>query len=84
MAFWGAPLANPQHALMCVRAAVALQREIHVLNTRARRRISAEKPRGQRGASETALPLLPILNFGTGVIQGWLPPGLWVRRKRSL
>jgi class 3 adenylate cyclase/CHASE2 domain-containing sensor protein len=77
MAFWGAPLANPQHAVMCVRAAVALQREIHGLNmSREAENQRRKSVWGKGDTSQTALSPLPILNFGTGVNTGLVTAGL--------
>ncbi|MCX6895780.1 MAG: CHASE2 domain-containing protein [Verrucomicrobia bacterium] len=78
MAFWNAPAVMPQHALQCVRAAIAAQRAIDALN---RRRADANTHREleniQRAAAgEPPLPPLPILTLGTGINTGPAVVGL--------
>lgn len=70
MAFWGAPTANPQHALACVRAAVGAQRAMHKLNLQ-----RAQENVG-RAAAQPPLPKLPILSLGTGINTGVATAGL--------
>lgn len=60
MAFWGAPIADPDHALHCVQAAIAAQRAMAALNR-------------QRAA---ATPPLPTLQLGTGINTGVMTVGL--------
>ncbi len=78
MAFWGAPVANPKHAVGCVRAAIETQRGIFRANQQRR----AENERREiensaRAASgESARPLLPILMLGCGVNTGVVDVGL--------
>ena len=45
MAFWGAPIPNPKHALACVHAAIDAQRAVHRLNLTGRRRTCAGRRR---------------------------------------
>ncbi|HUA67260.1 MAG TPA: adenylate/guanylate cyclase domain-containing protein [Candidatus Saccharimonadales bacterium] len=70
MAFWGAPVANPKHAVGCVRAAIETQRGIHNLNEQRR----AENSAGATGQISRAL--LPILTLGCGVNTGVVDVGL--------
>ena len=78
MAFWGAPTANPRHALACVQAAIGSQRAIHDLN----RQRAAENDRrateneARRAAGQPRLPMLPILTLGTGINTGLATAGL--------
>lgn len=78
VAFWGAPLPNPQHALCCVRAAIDAQRAIHALNRERR----AENQRREQAnptrlaAGQPPLPLLPVLDLGTGINTGTVIVGL--------
>ena len=78
MAFWGAPVAQPQHALNCVRAAVDAQRAIDDLNRqRAAENARREIENLQRAAnSQPPLPPLPILSLGTGINTGAAIVGL--------
>ena len=68
MAFWGAPTANPQHAMSCVRAAVEAQRAIHQLNER---RGAENVVRSRAGPTP-----LPLLELGTGINTGVVTVGL--------
>ena len=78
MAFWNAPVTTPQHALQCVRAAIAAQRAIDDLNRRrAALNTGRELENLQRiAASEPPLPPLPILTLGTGINTGQAIVGL--------
>lgn len=78
MAFWNAPVATPQHALECVRAAIAAQRAIDDLNRRrAALNAGRELENLQRAAAgEPPLPPLPILTLGTGINTGQAIVGL--------
>jgi adenylate cyclase len=78
MAFWGAPTANEQHAVDCVRAAIEAQRAIHELNTR---RAAGNLRQAREGASSTSAggespAPLPILSLGTGINTGMAIVGL--------
>jgi class 3 adenylate cyclase len=78
MAFWGAPTANEQHAVDCVRAAIEAQRAIHELNTR---RAAGNLRQAREGASSTPAggespAPLPILSLGTGINTGMAIVGL--------
>lgn len=72
MAFWGAPLPNPQHALDAVRAAIQAQRAMSELNQdRQKKNKQREEENVERAAkSLPLLPLLPILSMGTGINTG--------------
>jgi len=72
MAFWGAPTADPRHALHCVRTAIDAQRAVQAFNDR---RVLENK----RIESENALriadglppwPQLPLISLGTGINTG--------------
>jgi class 3 adenylate cyclase len=72
MAFWGAPLPNPQHALAAVRCAIEAQQALHALNLQ---RGEENKRREQenverRRAGQPALSRLPVLSMGTGINTG--------------
>jgi class 3 adenylate cyclase len=72
MAFWGAPLANPHHALSAVRCAIEAQQSLHALNTQ---RETENKRREQenverRRAGQPALSRLPVLSMGSGINTG--------------
>ena len=78
MAFWGAPAANPKHALDCVKAAVAAQRAVYDLN---RNRAEENKRREQENivrvaAGQPPKPMLPILLMGSGINTGMVTVGL--------
>ncbi|MBI3413738.1 MAG: adenylate/guanylate cyclase domain-containing protein [Verrucomicrobia bacterium] len=78
MAFWGAPLANEQHASNCVRAAIDAQRNMHALNLeRAAENQRREKENEARVArGEPPVPMLPLLSLGTGINTGLVTVGL--------
>ncbi|MHB8523814.1 MAG: adenylate/guanylate cyclase domain-containing protein, partial [Limisphaerales bacterium] len=77
MAFWGAPSPNPQHALACVRGAIAAQRAVMALNQeRDRQNRQLEQESADR--ARTGLPpppLLPMLRVGSGISTGTLTVG---------
>ena len=72
MAFWGAPLDNPHHALAAVRCAIEVQQALCSLNARR----AEENKRRERENFErlrTNLPLLsrlPVLSMGSGINTG--------------
>jgi class 3 adenylate cyclase/CHASE2 domain-containing sensor protein len=72
MAFWGAPLPNPHHALDAVRAAIQAQRAMADLNLeRQKKNQKREEENIERGRK--GLPLLsplPVLSMGTGINSG--------------
>jgi class 3 adenylate cyclase/CHASE2 domain-containing sensor protein len=78
MAFWGAPVANPKHAVGCVRAAIEAQRGIHHVNQQ--RRAENERRTVDNAASaasgEMGKSLLPILTLGCGINTGVVDVGL--------
>lgn len=78
MFFWGAPLPNPQHALACVRAAVAAQRAIYWLNQQ--RAAENQKREIENRARESAglppKPPLATLTLGTGINTGIVTAGI--------
>jgi class 3 adenylate cyclase len=72
MAFWGAPVPNPRHAVDAVRAAIAAQQSLASLN---RNRQSQNKRREEENAARAKLglpphSLLPVLSLGTGINTG--------------
>jgi len=78
MAFWGAPAANEQHALCCVRAAIDCQRSLYKLN---QERFDENEGRKKQNAALAAegkppVPLLPLLSLGTGINSGYATVGL--------
>mgnify|MGYP000053032105 CR=1 FL=1 len=78
MAFWGAPTANEKHALSCVRAAIAAQRNIHKLNLeRQQENQRREAENAKRAAANLPqLPLLSLLFLGSGINTGTVTVGL--------
>jgi class 3 adenylate cyclase len=78
MAFWGAPTANPRHALACVRAAIETQRAIFELNEQ--RTLQNHQRELENQARQSAglplRPLLPILLLGSGINTGSATAGL--------
>lgn len=78
MAFWGAPTPNDQHALCCVRAAIDAQRAMYDLRVE---RFAENKRReleneDRRAAGQEPLPMLPLLDLGTGINSGVAIVGL--------
>ena len=72
MAFWGAPLPNPHHALAAVRCAIEAQQALHALNVQ---REEENKRREQENferlrAGSPLLPRLPVLSMGSGINTG--------------
>lgn len=78
MAFWGAPTANPRHAVIAVIAALDAQWAIQYLNdwraVETRRREIQNVDRVARG--EAPLPPLPCLNLGSGLNTGHVTVGM--------
>jgi class 3 adenylate cyclase/CHASE2 domain-containing sensor protein len=78
MAFWGAPIPNPKHALACVRAAIDVQRAVRRLNMEREvenRRLEAENLK-RAAEGRPLLQLLPVLSIGSGVNTGVVTVGL--------
>ncbi len=78
MAFWGAPTADPKHALACVQAAIDAQRAVYELN---QQRATENKKRelenlARLAAGLPALPMLPTLLLGSGINTGMATVGL--------
>jgi class 3 adenylate cyclase/CHASE2 domain-containing sensor protein len=77
MAFWGAPIANPRHALCCVQAAIDAQRAVYRMN------LAREEENQRReaeniklaAAGEPLLDPLPILVIGSGINTGVVTAG---------
>ena len=78
MAFWGAPTANPKHALACVQAAIDAQRAIHRLNQQRleENRQLEVKNHARVAAGLPPLPLHATLKLGTGINSGLVTVGL--------
>jgi class 3 adenylate cyclase/CHASE2 domain-containing sensor protein len=78
MAFWGAPLEEPKHALCAVRCAIDAQRAMYAVNLiRAQeneRRKTENVAREARG--EEPLALQPVLQLGSGINTGSSTVGL--------
>jgi class 3 adenylate cyclase/CHASE2 domain-containing sensor protein len=78
MAFWGAPAASPNHAVLCVRAAIEAQRAISALNekrTIENSQIEAENV-ARRSSGLPPKRLHALLNLGTGINTGMATAGL--------
>jgi len=80
MAFWGAPVANPKHAVGCVRAAIAAQRGIFNINQQRRaeneRRVAENAANATSGDTARFLHPLPVLALGCGINTGVVDVGL--------
>ena len=78
MAFWGAPTADPKHAVNCVRAAIDAQRAIQKLNEeRGVENVRREEENKTRSAAgQPLLPPLEQLALGTGINSGTMTVGL--------
>ncbi len=78
MAFWGAPIANEQHAVGCVQAAIDAQRAMYKLN---QERFAENKRREEENKVLAAdqkplLESLPLLSLGSGINSGVAIVGL--------
>ncbi|MDX1951272.1 MAG: adenylate/guanylate cyclase domain-containing protein [Verrucomicrobiota bacterium] len=78
MAFWGAPVSNPQHALYCVRAAIDAQRSMYELN---QQRFVENERRKVENVTRIAnglepLEMHPLLSLGSGINTGVAIVGL--------
>ena len=78
MAFWGAPIADDQHALRCVRAAIDSQRAIHVLNQQRaiENQEREEESLARVSTGQPPLQMLPLLTLGSGINTGTIIAGL--------
>ncbi len=78
MAFWGAPIHDPHHALRCVLAAIESQQAIERLNEQSNReneeRAKENPARLARG--EPPVEKLPEISLGTGINTGFVTVGL--------
>lgn len=77
MAFWGAPVAREDHALACVKAAIAIHRAVHSLNEQ---RQAENQQRQQDNIARQAggraiLELLPVLHVGSAMNSGCVTVG---------
>jgi len=72
MAFWGAPLANPHHALAAVRCAIEAQQALYSLNAQREKenRQREQENIGRLGAGLPLLSRLPVLSMGGGINTG--------------
>lgn len=78
MAFWGAPTADPQQAVHCVRAAMEAQRALEAFNARRaeeNKRIEAGNPLRVKSGLPPR-PLLSMISMGTGINTGSAIAGL--------
>jgi adenylate cyclase len=78
MAFWGAPIANPKHALCCVQAAMEAQRSIYRLNQEREAENRRREAQNLLLAAEgkPLLSPLPTLVLGSGINTGVVTVGL--------
>lgn len=78
LAFWGAPTANDRHAVDCVRAAIEGQRAIRQLNLRraAENERRAKQNAARAASGDPALPLLQLLEMGSGISTGMATVGV--------
>jgi class 3 adenylate cyclase/CHASE2 domain-containing sensor protein len=72
MAFWGAPISNPRHAVDCVMAAIDAQRGLAELNVQRKAdNVRRAEENVQRAAMNVpAQPMLPVLSMGSGINTG--------------
>ncbi len=72
MAFWGAPVPDPNHAMQALKCAAAVQQSIERIN----REFGAENQRrdqenqSRQAQKQPPLPLLPVLRLGIGLNSG--------------
>ncbi|HIL68480.1 MAG TPA: adenylate/guanylate cyclase domain-containing protein [Verrucomicrobia bacterium] len=78
MAFWGAPLDNPNHAIDAVRASIEGQRAIFRVNEARREQNTARERINQDRELEgkRPLPMLSLMEIGIGVNSGPATVGL--------
>ena len=78
MAFWGAPVPNPRHAVGCVHAVIDMQRAIFELNQQRREENARREEENMRRAFEgrPPVPLLDVLAMGSGINTGTVTVGL--------
>lgn len=78
MAFWGAPVPNPKHAVDCVQAVIEMQRAIFELNQkRTQENARREEENLQRSfKGGLPVPMLEILTMGSGINTGVVTAGL--------
>jgi class 3 adenylate cyclase/CHASE2 domain-containing sensor protein len=78
MAFWGAPVPNPNHAVACVRAAIEAQRGIAALNQERAAQNHQRELENSRliASSQEPLQMFPQLQLGTGINTGPATAGL--------
>jgi class 3 adenylate cyclase/CHASE2 domain-containing sensor protein len=85
MAFWGAPVPNPRHALHCIHAAIDAQRAIYRLNQEREienQRRAVENAR-LAAAGQPLLPALAVLSVGSGINTGAVTVGLMGTEERQ-
>jgi adenylate cyclase len=72
MAFWGAPLDNPHHALAAVRCAIEAQQALYSVNAlREEENRRRERENFERlGTGGPLLHALPVLSMGSGINTG--------------
>lgn len=77
MAFWGAPVVRDDHALACIKAAIAIHRAVHSLNSL--RQAENEKRQQdnlvRQSEDRPILDLLPVLHVGSAVNSGCMTVG---------
>ena len=76
MAFWGAPIPNPNHAAACVRAAIEIQRAVYELNLKRVQENQKRELENTMGGAARPKSKLPILMLGSGINTGMATVGL--------